>query len=185
MHTPIGLLPDAMTTKNANAADALPGAVHPGPGRLERILLRPARYADCLAVESCEVLAASGLAGDRSRGGSRAVTLIQAEHLPVLAALLGKSEIDAAALRRNLVVSGVNLVAARALRSSHPLVLRVGEALLEITGACQPCSRMEQALGAGGYNAMRGHGGVTASVLAAGSIRVGDTVQVLPGQRRI
>ena len=53
--------------------------------------------------------------------------------------------------------SGLNLLASNGRR------LRIGsDAVLEITGVCAPCSRMEQILGEGGYNAVRGHGGLTA-----------------------
>jgi MOSC domain-containing protein YiiM len=81
-------------------------------------------------------------------------------------------------LRRNLVVSGVNLLALKGRR------FLVGEAMLEGTGPCHPCSRMEEALGPGGLNAMRGHGGLNARVLQGGLIRLGAAVWVLGPDRR-
>ncbi len=139
-----------------------------GPGRVVWIGLRPHRKTDMLPVSHAEITMA-GLTGDHGRAGKRAVTLIQAEHLPVISALCG-TEATAALLRRNIVVSGVNLYACR-MRG-----LQLGEVLLEITSPCAPCSRMELALGSGGYNAMRGHGGWCASVHKTGDISLDTTV---------
>ena len=114
----------------------------------------------------------AGLVGDRYSGGSgkRGITLIQAEHLPVIAALSGHESVQPATLRRNLVVSGLPLIALKGRR------FRVGEVLLEGTDECDPCSRMEAALGPGGFNAMRNHGGLCARILEGGTIRLGDAV---------
>jgi MOSC domain-containing protein YiiM len=156
-------------------------AAFPLAGRLEAILLRAARGAPVLQPQECRAVEGLGLDGDRTAtgggGGKRQVTLLQAEHLPVIAALLRRDAIDPAVLRRNLVVSGLNLIAARSLFADQPLRLLLGrEVVLEVTGPCEPCSKMEDSLGPGAYNALRGHGGVTARVLRGGRIAVGDDV---------
>lgn len=145
----------------------------PRAGRLEWIGVRPGRRAPLSGVTHVEVLADHGLIGDHKAaraGGKRQVTLIQDEHLTTVAALLGRAAVDPALTRRNLVVSGINLLALRDAQFD------IGGVRFEGTGLCEPCSRMEEVLGAGGYNAMRGHGGIIARVVSGGIIRLGDAV---------
>lgn len=155
--------------------------VFPRPGRVEWIGIRAERRGPVAVVQSIEVSETQGLIGDHYGGlsGNRHVTLIQAEHLPVVAALTGRDTLDPALVRRNLVISGLNLMALK----DHQLQIgdpERGPVVLQVTGQCHPCSKMETALGPGGYNAMRGHGGLTAKVIRGGTIRVGDAVVVVP-----
>lgn len=161
-----------MTLPPADSALGQLMANLPRPGRVEWIGLRPQRKVPMREVEDVLAETGLGLVGDRyaSASGKRGVTLIQAEHLPVIAALSGHASVNPAWLRRNVVVSGLPLVALKGRR------FRIGEALLEGTDACDPCSNMEAALGPGGYNAMRGHGGLCARILVGGRIRLGDRV---------
>ena len=141
---------------------------HAQAGRLDWIGVRAERRALVGSVDKVTVTD-DGLAGDHGRLGKRAVTLIQAEHLPVIAALIGR-DVTPDDLRRNLVISGINLAA---LRKGQ---VRIGDVVLTIEGPCPPCSRMEETLGPGGYNAVRGHGGWYASVATGGTLWVGDAV---------
>ena len=146
----------------------------PRPGRLEWIGLAARPRGPIRSVESAVVAEGTGLEGDhhaRSGRGKRQVTLIQAEHVGVLESLLGRA-IEPQDLRRNLLVSGINLAALKDQR------FRIGPVVLQGTEPCHPCSRMEENLGPGGLNAMRGHGGLVATVVEGGTIRVGDPVFV-------
>jgi MOSC domain-containing protein YiiM len=148
------------------------------PGRVEWIGVRPpGRRRPMTVVDAADALAGLGLAGDRATvkpSRRRQVTLLQAEHLELVARLLDRTDaIDPAIVRRNVVVRGLNLAALPRGRA-----FRVGSAILEATGPCEPCARMEEALGRGGYAAMAGHGGITASVVDAGEVRIGDAIEV-------
>lgn len=144
------------------------------PGRLDWIGLRPARKVDLLVVDEVEAIVDMGLAGDRrckgTAGSARQVTVINQEHIDVVAKLLGMTSIDPAILRRNLVVSGINMMALRHQRFC------IGEAEFEAAAQCHPCLRMEQALGNGAVAAMLGHGGICAKIIRGGVISVGDAV---------
>ncbi len=152
----------------------------PQTGKVCWIGVRPARKESVVVLDSVKVSLEKGLDGDRfdgKAGGKRQVTLIQKEHLAVIGSILGQDAVDPVLLRRNIVVQGINLV------SLKRQLFAIGDAVLQGTGACAPCSRMEEALGAGGYNAMRGHGGLTATVVQAGTIKVGDEVKFRPTGR--
>ena len=149
----------------------------PQIGRIEWIGARPGRGEAMVAVESAQLDAGKGMVGDRFRGrvgAARQLTLIQQEHLAAIGACLNRDVIEPAVLRRNIVVSGINLLALKDKR------FRLGDAVLEFSGLAHPCSKMETALGPGGYNAMRGHGGITARILEGGVVRVGDRVVWVP-----
>ncbi len=144
-------------------------------GRVVWIGLRPARRRAPVVVTEAQAVAGRGLVGDRGEvrpSRVRQVTLIDAAAISAAAVQLGLPTVDPALLRRNLVVEGVDFSAARGQR------LRVGEVLLVITGPCDPCARMEEALGDGGFEALRDRGGLTATVLAGGIVRIGSEVDI-------
>ena len=147
--------------------------VFPNSGELVWIGIRPAKKEPMIAVSQLYADVQSGLCGDRYQGssGRRQVTLIQWEHLQVLASITGKT-VTPELLRRNLVIKGLNLLALK------NRIFCIGEARLQMTGLCHPCSRMEVVLGPGGYNAMRGHGGITAQIIGSGLLQLGDPVTV-------
>ena len=150
--------------------------VFPQAGELVWIGLRPVRSEPMITVSEVMADQHLSLTGDRynSSNGKRQVTLIQWEHMSVLESIIGRT-IAPELLRRNLVIKGINLLA---LKNRN---FRIGEAIFQTTGLCHPCSKMEKILGAGGYNAMRGHGGLTARVVNSGLIHSGDHLTVLTG----
>ena len=155
-------------------------AAVPQQGRVRWIGVRPAARAEMLELQAVEARREAGLTGDHSRPGlhnARQVTLIQWEHLAVIGALLERppeQPITPQELRRNIAISGINLFSLKGRR------FRLGQAILQTTGWCQPCARLEERLGNGTFQAVRGHGGITARVLQGGIIRLNDLLCVEP-----
>lgn len=146
----------------------------PQQGKVCWIGIRPARKLPLRELPQVEAIAQSGLAGDHYQGrpgSKRQVTLIAKEHLDAVSSMLQVNPLPDGITRRNIVVQGINLLALKDKK------FWLGNALLEYTGECHPCSRMEELLGPGGYNAMRGHGGITARILIGGYIKTGDSVR--------
>jgi len=100
----------------------------------------------------------------------------------VVQSFLPAVDVTPANLRRNLVISGINL------NALVKQVVVIGDVQMEITGLCHPCKKLEQQLGLGVFNALRGHGGLTAKILSSGPICIGDALEVrlqeIPGQEQ-
>lgn len=147
----------------------------PQQGMVKWIGIRPRRKAPLQALNQVEAITLKGLAGDHYSGSAaskRQVTLIQKEHLDLVASVMQLPDLSPGTIRRNIVIEGINLHAFKDRR------FWVGNVLLEYTGECHPCSRMEELLGPGGYNAMRSHGGITARIIQGGNINLGDAVRI-------
>jgi len=140
-------------------------------GRLEQIWIKRAHRGLMDPAQHAVLEAGKGLVGNANYGGRRHVTIISAERWAELVALLG-AEIDPAARRANLLVSGVELAETR------NRVLRVGSCRLLIGGETRPCERMEEAH-AGLQEAMktRWGGGAWAQVEQGGTLGLGDEVE--------
>ena len=161
-------------TQRPNPLNAYLG--HLGAATIEWIGVRPRRREPLVAVSGAEAVAEMGLRGDhrmgKTPGSGRQVTLISREFVTQIEQHLGKSGLDPALWRRNIVVSGINL---NALRRQQ---FWLGGALFEATQLCHPCARMEAELGPGGVVAMMGYGGLCAKVLQTGQIAIGDSLRL-------
>ena len=150
-------------------------------GHLVSIYITPRAGEPVRASEAHEVTL-DGLVGDRYAAGSgsfsrwpapyRAVTLISQEALDAAEAEFGVS-MQAGEHRRNLVVSGVPLADLRGVRFS------IGEVVLEGARLCAPCKYLIRTTHQPeAFNALVGRGGLRASVIQHGAIRVGDAIEL-------
>jgi MOSC domain-containing protein YiiM len=119
------------------------------------------------SMESVRAIENLGFEGDRhaKADSKRQVLLIEAETLEKLDLRVG--DVKENITTRGLALMGLPLGAR----------LRVGEAVLEITGECHPCSRMDD-LRAGLRETLGGQRGMLACVAQSGTLRVGDAITV-------
>ena len=112
-------------------------------------------------------LAVGGIPGDShfAPGSVRQLLLMDAEALAAL-------DLRPGAVRENVTVTGVSL-----MRLAPGTRLELGAAEVEITKACEPCSRMDE-LRPGLQAELVGRRGMLARVVSPGPVRSGDPVRV-------
>jgi len=143
-------------------------------GKLVWIGLRPSPNMPMLTPNSAVLISVRGIEGDHydtRQNGPRQTTLIASEDIEAIASFLGKEDIAPELLRRNFVTKGINLIALKGRR------FRIGPTLLEVSGECAPCSRMDANLGQGGFSAVRGRGGITVRIIEGGEVHIGDAIE--------
>jgi MOSC domain-containing protein YiiM len=128
-------------------------------------------------MERIDCVAGSGIRGDRFydyRDDYKGqITLFSWEVFERLAAHFGLTNKSAGDLRRNVVVSGVNL---------NELIgeeFSIQGVRLRGTAHCKPCYWMNQAVAPGAEEFLQGNGGLRAQILTDGVIAVGDAQLVL------
>ncbi len=148
-------------------------------GRIVGIARRAAPRAPMEELARARLTPAAGVEGD-SRGHARGarrrqVTLLARADWDAALAELGAVAAPWTLRRANLLVEGLALPRGEGAR------LQLGaECILELTGECDPCSRMDAQLpGLAAALAPAWRGGRTARVLAAGQVALGDAVVAL------
>jgi MOSC domain-containing protein YiiM len=137
--------------------------------------------------QTAEAVAGRGLEGDRYFDGSgywsthpgrgREVTLIELESIEALAQEKNVV-IDPAAARRNIVTRGVPL---------NHLVGRefqVGGVKLLGCRLCEPCDYLQGLTTEGVLKGLIHRGGLRAEILVGGTIRVGDPIHAVEGEKQ-
>jgi MOSC domain-containing protein YiiM len=149
---------------------------------VEGIFLAPESGAEMKGVVVATALKGCGLEGDRycvgtghwSRFGRVCeVTFIAAEDLDYIERETGVS-VNNGQHRRNVVTRGISL---KALRRGERF--RVGEVPFEYRGPRSVCRYIERLTEPGMTQALKGCGGICASVIENGMVRVGDEIEVL------
>ena len=109
------------------------------------------------------------------RRGDRQVTMLAREDWQKACGLLGAT-LPWTLRRANLLVEGI------ALAESAGTRVRIGDLVLEVTGECGPCTRMdEQHEGLTAVLQPEWRGGVTCRVVSGGRIAVGDAAAATRG----
>ena len=152
-------------------------------GFVQGIFIAPEGGAEMKSAQAVTALEGCGLEGDRYCAGTGhwsrfgrvcEVTFIAAEDLDDIERETGV-RVKKGEHRRNVVTRGISLKAWR--RGER---FRVGEVAFEYRGPRSVCRYIERLTAPGMTQALRGRGGICASVIGNGTVRVGDEIEVDP-----
>ncbi|HEX3931963.1 MAG TPA: MOSC domain-containing protein [Nocardioides sp.] len=140
--------------------------------RLVRIYVARAARLPMQERTSVEVETGKGIVGDRYHGtGFRQVTVQSAAALAHAASEYG-APVPVGLTRRNLTIDEGEVPTAPGR------LIRVGPVLLEVVCIRQPCQRLDDAIGPGVKEVLRGRAGSLCRVLEGGTVQVGDPVDL-------
>lgn len=144
-------------------------------GIVKSILIRPEKKAEPQHLTVAHIHT-SGVEGDHyiRPESRRHVTLIAEDDLAEVAASIGFHGDAHGACRRNICVDTFPSDDMKGKR-----VALGDEVILEITGYCTPCQRMDDNFGPGAILALQKKAGWVAIVIEEGDVRVGDAFRVL------
>jgi len=158
-------------------------------GRVASLHLHPTEPgAQLQTVEAIEVIEAKGISGepryfgrmsrDKGQPSRRQISLIEREQIAEHAAALGLQSIPAGGVRSNIETLGINLIAVVGRE------IEIGEAVLSIYTARDPCAKMDAVCQGLRALMMNNRQGVMAEVVRSGRIRVGDPIKVRSAERK-
>jgi len=124
------------------------------------------------SLDEVEVVAGKGLAGDRNfdKYSKGQITVVSTEELAEAAAAWG-SDIEPGSTRRNVTVSGFQLPREPGSQ------FRMGQVVVEVYRDASPCELMNDSVGPGAREHLRGRAGIRGLVIEGGRLRVGDEVE--------
>lgn len=162
--------PAARRVERAAPGDSMGFRLEVVVGHVDKIWVKRAKLGAMDGRDTVDLVVGQGIPGNADVGGKRQVTILDAARWAETCARLGR-EVDAAARRANLLVSGVEL------RGSKGRRLVIGACVVLVNGETAPCRRIDGDT-PGIMDALKPDwaGGVYGQVVVGGSIAVGDPV---------
>ena len=137
-------------------------------GNVVGLYLCPGHGSSMLSVQAASAITGKGLEGDihARYGSNRQVLIVDKETLDSL-------ELESGIIKENITTTGIE---------THLLIdgqkIFIGnDVILEITGPCKPCQRMDD-IKQGLQETLSGRRGALATVHAGGTIAIGDPIHL-------